>query len=185
MDNARFTCQVETIDLNGEGDLKVLDMIKESGLDNVEFLFSSNPGEPVKQLGKIASGGELSRVMLALKVALVKVNPVPTMIFDEIDVGVGGRTAYTIGDKLAEVSRNSQVICVTHLPQIACMADNHYYILKKIENNRTYTKIDHLDEAARIKELSRMLGGNEDTEKITLEHAKKLRLFAKKKKIIK
>lgn len=183
MDSAKFSCQVEATNLDGKFKSdNCLEFITPNGLDRVEFLFSSNQGEPLKPLNKIASGGEISRLMLALKITLAGTNYVPTMIFDEIDAGVGGRTAYTIGDKLAELSQNNQIICVTHLPQIACMADNHYYIYKETEKNRTFTKIDFLSENKRIEELSRMLGGKENTKKISKEHAKELRILAQKKK---
>lgn len=183
MENAEFKCQVETKNLDDGRNLDDrLKKITPKGLDKIEFLFSSNPGEPIKSLSKIASGGEISRLMLALKVTLASSSYIPTMIFDEIDVGVGGRTAYTIGDKLAELTQSNQVICITHLPQIACMADDHYYIYKETEKNRTYTKIELLEEDKRVEELSRMLGRNENTEKISREHARELRLIAQKKK---
>lgn len=148
-------------------------IIGNNGFDRIEFLLSPNPGEPEKPLGKIASGGELSRVMLAIKNAFSEIEKAPCVVFDEIDTGVGGQTANMVGQKIKAISKNAQILCITHLPQIACLSDNHIYIDKIIENNKTYTTIKILDNRERIREIARMLGGNENFE-ASLEHAKKL-----------
>lgn len=154
---------------------------QESGLDSVEFLLSTNPGEHLKPLHRIASGGELSRIMLALKAGLAHLEGVETLIFDEIDSGIGGKTAYAVGEKLASLAQKHQVICVTHLPQIAAMADHHFFIYKEVEGERTRIKIKELAEEDRIKELARMLGGKEMTS-TALSHAKELLSKAWQKK---
>lgn len=134
-----------------------------TGMDRVEFLISPNPGEPLKPLARVASGGELSRVMLALKSVLARVDRVPTLIFDEIDVGIGGRTAHVIGEKLAALGREKQVVCVTHLPQIACLADAHFTVRKEVAGGRTVVRLRRLTEEERVEEISRMLGGRDDS----------------------
>jgi DNA repair protein RecN (Recombination protein N) len=135
------------------------------GIDQVEYLISPNIGEEPKPLSKIASGGELSRIMLALKRILLKVGEVATMIFDEVDAGIGGAIAEVVGKKLKEVADGSQVLCVTHLPQIACYADTHYYVSKTVEGKRTITTVKKLAEQERIEEISRMLAGLKVTDK--------------------
>lgn len=147
------------------------------GLDRVEFMVAPNPGEGLKPLAKIASGGELSRMMLVLKVILAEVDRIPTMVFDEIDVGIGGRTSQAVAEKLLLLARTNQVICVTHLPQIASMADRHFYIEKKTFENRTRVEVKVLDRKARVEELARMLGGAEVTA-TTREHAREMLLLA-------
>lgn len=142
----------------------------ETGLDEAEFLFSPNPGEEMRPLSKIASGGEISRFILALKKALAEAYKVPTLIFDEIDVGVGGTALTAMAKKLGELARSHQVILVTHAPQIASYANNHYLIEKEIRDGQTFTKVRKLNYADRIKELARMLGG-ENYSEITLKHA--------------
>ncbi len=134
-----------------------------TGVDRVEFLISPNPGEPLKPLVRIASGGELSRVMLALKSVLARVDQVPTLIFDEIDTGIGGRVAHVIGDKLAALGTEKQVLCVTHLPQIASRANAHFSVRKEVTDGRTVVRLCRLTEEERVEELSRMLGGREDS----------------------
>lgn len=131
------------------------------GIDKVEFLIAPNSGEPLRPLHKIASGGEISRTMLALKIALTNVDDIMTFIFDEVDSGVGGKTAYTIGLKLAELTRNHQVICITHLPQIACFADKHFLVDKVVKEGRTIATVMVLDDEDRRNEISRMLSGGE------------------------
>lgn len=143
------------------------------GIDAAEFLISSNPGEPLRPLSKIASGGELSRMMLALKSIFASHDEVPVLIFDEVDTGVSGRAAQSIAEKLYRLSRTCQVFSITHLPQVACMADQQYLIEKIIEDERTMTRVEPLDEEGRIKETARMLGGVEITEK-TLHHAQEM-----------
>lgn len=131
------------------------------GWDRVEFLFSPNPGEPVKPLAKIVSGGEMSRIMLALKVILARVDGVPTLVFDEVDTGISGRAAQAVGEKLARIGGDRQVLCVTHLPQVASLADMHFQISKESHSGRTLTDVQALDEGGRVEELSRMIGGAE------------------------
>lgn len=144
-----------------------------NGLDRVEFMISTNAGEPLKPLAKIASGGEMSRVMLAIKTILAKVDKIPTMIFDEIDIGISGVAAQKVGEKLCYISKNHQVISVTHLAQIACMADNNYYIDKVTENGNTRTVVKKLDERGKRDEIARILGGASITD-ITLKHAEEM-----------
>ena len=140
------------------------DILRSTGYDRVEFLISTNPGEPPKPLCKIASGGELSRIMLAFKNILSYNDTIGTLIFDEIDTGVSGRASQKIGLKLKSVSRNTQVICVTHSAQIASNADSHFLIEKEFIGERTYTKVSLLDFEARKRELARIMGGLEITE---------------------
>jgi DNA repair protein RecN (Recombination protein N) len=140
------------------------------GIDSVEFLISANQGEPPRPLAKIASGGEMSRVMLAIKSATSEADRIPTLVFDEIDVGVGGRTAEVIADKLALLSKKSQVLCITHLPQIASRAGNHYCIEKQLHNGRTVVRVHRLSMEERVEEIARMLGGAKTTE-TALRHA--------------
>ncbi len=130
-----------------------------TGIDRVEFLVAPNPGEPLRPLARIASGGETARLMLALKATLAEVDRVPVLIFDEVDAGVGGRSGHVIGEKLAGLARSHQVICVTHLPQIASFADAHYRIVKTVEGDRTRTTVARLDDDDRVEELAAMLGG--------------------------
>ncbi len=130
-----------------------------SGMDEVRFLMSANVGEELKPIHKIASGGELARIMLALKNVFAAQESVMTMVFDEVDTGVSGRAAQRVAEKLARVSRTKQVLCVTHLPQLAAMADTHFSVEKGEENGRTLTKVTELDRAARAKELARLTGG--------------------------
>ena len=130
----------------------------------VEILFSANPGEEPRPMRKIASGGELSRLTLAVKTVLASVNRVPTLIFDEIDTGVGGRLARALGEALAELARHHQVICVTHLPQIASYAERHWVVRKRIDRGRSRTTITRLDERDRIDELAAMLRGDSAAE---------------------
>ena len=143
------------------------------GLGTLEFLFSPNAGEDLRPLAKIASGGELSRIMLALKSILNKQDTVPVMIFDEVDTGIGGRVAEKVGEKLRKVSKNKQVFCITHLPQIAGMASTHYRVEKKVEGKRTRSGIRKLELEERIEELARMSSGEKIT-KASLEHAREL-----------
>lgn len=143
-----------------------LDKLTENGYDEVEFMISTNPGEPMKPLHQVASGGELSRIMLALKTVLADKDQIDTLIFDEIDSGISGKTAWKVSEKMAELAKKHQIISITHLPQIAAMADNHYVIEKKAEQQKTRTDIMLLDEETSIEELSRMLGGEEITEAV-------------------
>ncbi|MDE6767148.1 MAG: DNA repair protein RecN, partial [Eubacterium sp.] len=138
--------------------------LSSTGFDKIEFLISTNPGEPPKPLSKIASGGELSRIMLAIKNILSYNDTIGTLIFDEIDTGVSGRASQKIGLKLKAVSKNTQVICVTHSAQIASNADSHFLIQKKFEYDKTFTKVTPLDFEARKYELARIMGGLEITD---------------------
>lgn len=152
-----------------------------NGIDNVEFLISTNPGEPVKPLGKVASGGELSRIMLAIKSILASEDEIDTMIFDEIDTGISGVTAQMVANKLAKISKNHQVLCISHLAQIAAMADNHYLIEKNTENDSTTTNILHLDRESSIRELVRINGGIDVTE-AAIMHATEMKDMADRTK---
>ena len=147
--------------------------LTEKGWDKVEFLISSNPGEPPKPVSKIASGGELSRMMLAIKTVLSKNDITGTLIFDEVDTGISGSASQKVGMKLKQVSENKQVICITHQPQIAALADVHFLIKKSTDGERTYTKVDKLDDESRIQSLAALIGGAE-VGTTALKHAKKL-----------
>ena len=154
----------------------------QTGLDSVRFLMSANVGENLKPLSKVASGGELARIMLAMKQVLAQQDGVPTLIFDEVDAGVSGRAAQKVAYKLWTVSKGRQVLCVTHLPQIAAMADAEYTVEKRVENERTYTSVLHLDESGRKQELARLIGGSMITETTLAGAAELLRLAEKTKK---
>ncbi len=153
-------------------DLTPLDEPGPTGLDRVEFLFAPNPGEPPRPLARIASGGELSRLMLALK-QLHPESDVPTLIFDEVDTGIGGAVSALVGEKLRKVAGGQQVLCITHLPQVAVYAEHHFRVRKKVEGGRSSTTVVPLDDAARIEELARMLGGITITE-TTRNHAREM-----------
>jgi len=148
-----------------------------SGFDKIEFLIAPNAGEPMKGLSQIASGGEMSRVMLALKTALADYDHIETFIFDEIDTGVSGRTAQQVAEKLAAIGRKHQVLCITHLPQIAAMGDNHYLIEKQATGNRTITSMHELDELAIIHELARLTSGTKVTD-VSLQAAAEMKNLA-------
>ena len=150
----------------------------DNGFDDIEYEISTNPGESVKPLGRIVSGGELSRIMLAIKAILADRDQIETLIFDEIDSGISGRTAQMVSEKLALIAGNHQVICITHLAQIAAMADVHFMIEKKVIENETQTSIRQLDEKESIDELARILGGAKITQMV-LDSAKEMRQLAK------
>lgn len=169
----------ETVDLSME--FEQTTHFTSNGYDEVEFLISTNPGETPKPLGKIASGGELSRIMLALKTVLANNDEIETLIFDEIDTGISGRTAQKVSEKMDLIGRNHQVICITHLPQIAAMADTHFLIEKTVESGRTTSKIHRLPQEESVAELARMLGGVSITETV-LENAKEMKELAAKTK---
>lgn len=145
----------------------------EDGLDQVEFYITTNPGEPLKPLVRVASGGELSRVMLALKTIFSKSQGVTSIVFDEVDTGVSGRVAQAIADKIHQIAENSQVLCITHLPQVAAVADAQYFIAKEITGERTETRVRILKPQERVGEIARMLAGTEITP-LALEHAQEL-----------
>ena len=160
MANARFTAAIEKrLDENGlplnEGQRVAFDA---SGIDRIEFLVESNPGEGLKSLVKVASGGETSRLMLALKNVLAKADKVPTLIFDEIDQGIGGRVGVVVGEKLWNLSHQHQVMCITHLPQLAAFGDQHYKVTKEILDGRTHTEAILIQGVERQNELAQMLG---------------------------
>lgn len=154
----------------------------QNGADEVVFYISTNIGEPPKPLTKIASGGELSRIMIALKTIFSSTMGITSIIFDEVDTGVSGRVAQAIANKISLISRNSQVLCISHLPQVAAMADHHYYIRKQEEDNRTKTSLTELFNDDRIDEISRMMSGQVVTEK-TFQHAKELVELANSQKV--
>ncbi|GEO69995.1 DNA repair protein RecN [Levilactobacillus acidifarinae] len=148
-----------------------------SGVDQVEFYLRTNPGEAMRPLAKIASGGELSRIMLALKTIFSESQGVTSIIFDEVDTGVSGRVAQAIAEKISGIAQNSQVLCITHLPQVAAMADHHFFIAKQIVGDRTETKLTRLSATKRIDELARMSAGTQVT-KLAVEHAHELLTLA-------
>lgn len=153
------------------------------GIDDVEFYISTNPGEPTKPLAKIASGGELSRIMLALKTIFSRHQGVTSIIFDEVDTGVSGRVAQAIGEKIYQISLHSQVLSITHLPQVAALSDYHYLITKEVHQNRTQTSVHPLSEQERIREIARMIAGAKITD-ATLDHAQEMLEMAEKRKIV-
>lgn len=144
-----------------------------TGIDHAVFMMSTNPGEPLKPLHKVASGGEMSRIMLALKTIFATIDQIPVLVFDEVDTGVSGRAAQAIAEKLSRLASDCQVFSITHLPQVACMADHHYEIRKQFVAERTYTSVTQLAGEQRVNELARMLGGVEITEK-TKHHAQEM-----------
>ena len=160
MKKAKFKIDIHTI----QPDKTHAEKLKDNGIDEVQFLISPNPGEDPKPLAKIASGGELSRIMLALKSIGKETEPKKTLIFDEIDAGIGGKTADFVAQKLKDLSRNNQVICITHLPQIASSATNHFRIDKKVEKNRTFTTVKALNFRERVEEIARLQAGSHITE---------------------
>jgi DNA repair protein RecN (Recombination protein N) len=166
MENTRFAVVFREMP---EGDAA----FNEKGMDDLEFYLSTNIGEELKPLRGIASGGELSRMMLALKKVLARTGSVGTIVFDEVDSGIGGAMAQIVGRKLKEVSRHHQVLCITHLPQIACCGDRHYRVVKRIAGKRTNTDVSLLSEPQRLEEIARMLGGVELTAK-TRDHAREM-----------
>ena len=143
------------------------------GMDRVEFFLAPNVGEELKPLAKIASGGEISRIMLALKSTLAKLEGVPTMVFDEIDIGIGGRVAEAVGEKLRKLADTHQIICITHLPQIASLSQEHYSVVKTVHKKRTVSTITHLDKVEKVEEIARLLGGRSITP-VVRKHAREM-----------
>ena len=141
-------------------DVNLSEEANSRGYDDVQFLISANPGEPLKPLEKVLSGGELSRIMLALKCVFVDKDKIPTLIFDEIDTGISGAIGKRVGEKMYQVSAKHQVLCITHLPQIAALSDNHYFVSKKVENGKTFTQIRMLNEEDKVCEIAKMIGGD-------------------------
>lgn len=172
MEDAQF--EVVFRDPSGELDA----VLNDKGMDTLEFYLAANVGEERKPLRAIASGGELSRIMLALKKVLARTGSVGTIVFDEVDSGIGGATAEIVGQKLREVAQHHQVLCITHLPQIACCGDRHYRVVKKVAGERTNTSVSLLSAEERLTEITRMLGGVELTEK-TKDHAREMLLSAR------
>ncbi len=177
----RSLLDLNFLDVEFEISFRKLDKYTAHGFDEVEFLISTNPGESVKPLGMVASGGELSRIMLAIKTVLADTDDVPTLIFDEIDTGISGRTAQKVSEKLAVISGSRQVICITHLPQIAAMADYHFEMAKEPKEAKTVTTIRRLDGRQQIVELARLLGGAEITDAV-LQNAGEMKKLAEQTK---
>lgn len=167
------------LDVRFEVVFEALDHFTAQGTDDVEFRISTNPGEPLKALHKVASGGELSRIMLALKTVLAQQDEIGTLIFDEIDAGISGRTAQMVSEKMHVIASSHQVICISHLPQIAAMADTHFLIEKSVEHDTTISTIRSLMAEERVEELARMLGGVKITDTV-LESAREMRQLAEK-----
>ena len=179
MSGARFAVDIQYkpddqgLSISGDQTVKY----DENGIDQVEFLIAPNPGEGLKPLVKIASGGETSRLMLALKNVLARADTIPTLIFDEIDQGIGGRVGAVVGEKLWNLGRQHQVFCVTHLPQLAAYGNQHYRVYKEVSAGRTLTHVVNLEDAARITELANMFGGESQANRIaaqeTLQNARR------------
>lgn len=159
-----------------------LDRYTANGTDEACFMISTNIGEPIRPLSDVASGGELSRIMLAIKSCLAREDDTPTLVFDEIDVGISGRTAQSVAEKLSVIAGEHQVICITHLPQIAAMADSHYLIEKNVENNKTITNIRKLSSEEEINEIARLIGGAQITE-ATIVSAREMKGLADREKL--
>lgn len=177
MEKAQFQVAIEPY--TNKGDLSSL---KRLGQDRIEFMISANPGEPLKPLAKVASGGELSRIMLALKSVFTAKEGITSVIFDEVDTGVSGRIAQAIGEKIQRISAGSQVLCISHLPQVAALADHHLYISKTETDNRVFTSVKVLNENEKVDELARMLSGVEVTD-LTRKNAEELLALAQTKKM--
>ena len=175
MESARFKIEMES-EPDEEGLVEISGQkyrTKPTGIDTVEFLISPNIGEDLRPLRKIASGGEISRIMLSLKSILADIDRIPILIFDEIDMGIGGKTAEAVGEKLKKIAEKRQVICITHLPQIAAFGSTHYQVKKTSRGGRTYTELKRLTKKERTEEIARMLGGKKVTES-TIETAKEM-----------
>ena len=168
MERARFEAKLDRIPVT-----ESLGGFDERGSDRVEFLFSANPGESLRPLREVASGGELSRVMLALKRVLADSDGIATLVFDEVDSGIGGRLGATIGIKLQEIARTHQILCATHLPQVAALGMGHHQVLKEVIEGRTVTRIDLLSREKREQEIAEMLRGDERTER-SLDEAREM-----------
>lgn len=169
--------ELNFLDVEFSMEFKKMENYTANGYDEGEFMISTNPGEKLKPLEKIASGGELSRIMLAIKTVLADTDSIETLIFDEIDTGISGRTAQMVSEKMSVLGRNHQVICITHLPQIAAMADSHYLIEKSVNNQTTISTIRALSQEESVKELARMLGGVKITDTV-LESAREMKELA-------
>lgn len=170
------------LDVQVAMDFRRLPDYHRNGYDEAEFLISMNPGEELRPISQVASGGELSRIMLAIKSVLADMDDIPTLIFDEIDTGISGRTAQKVAEKLSAIGRNHQVLCITHLAQIAAMADRHFLIEKGVSGGKTTTNVLELDEEASIGELARLTGGVEMTD-TGLRHAREMKELADRMKV--
>jgi DNA repair protein RecN (Recombination protein N) len=178
MGKTRFNVRIDRAEKVGAkevtGDVRIGEFyLTARGMDEVEFLISPNIGEALKPLSKIASGGELSRIMLAIKTILAEMGVGQTLIFDEVDAGIGGAIAEVVGKKLHALSRRHQVLCVTHLPQIACFADAHHFVSKKVKDGRTISNVQRLEGDEITDEIARMLGGVRITSR-TRAHAREM-----------
>ena len=169
------------LDVNFEMEFSRLSSYTANGIDDAQFMISTNPGEPIRPLERIASGGELSRIMLAIKTIMAENDSIDTLIFDEIDTGISGRTAQMVSEKMNSLGRSHQIICITHLPQIASMADTHFLIEKSVENESTITNIHKLSDEESVTELARMLGGVEITDTV-ISNAREMKQMAYMKK---
>ncbi len=165
-------------DVRFEIDFSSLPEYTSNGKDDIAYMISMNPGEPLKPLAEVASGGELSRIMLAIKTVMADRDEIPTLIFDEIDVGISGRTAQKVSEKMAVIGKTHQVICITHLAQIAAQADAHYLIEKTVEEGKTHTDIRQLSDEESVEELARILGGAKITDAV-LENAREMKELAR------
>jgi DNA repair protein RecN (Recombination protein N) len=175
MESARFEAEVSVMDLSSNPNARRIEYpeddqspITSQGWDNLQFKISANPGEPLKTLKQVASGGEISRTMLAIKAILARVDQVDTMIFDEIDTGIGGKTAHVVGGKIKNLAKDRQVICITHLPPIASKADHHILIEKGTDGETTSVTVKELGAEERREELARMLGTGTTEESLKL-----------------
>lgn len=178
-----IAAELEELNFNGVSfriDFSEKKEITANGKDQTEFMICVNPGEPLLPLAEVSSGGELSRIMLAIKTLLSKNDPVETLVFDEIDSGISGKTAVKVADKLLRIAGEHQVLCITHLAQIAAAADAHYSISKEVQNKETFTAIKKLDDEGSEKELARLLGGEKITEAV-LQNARELRTGSKRR----
>jgi DNA repair protein RecN (Recombination protein N) len=173
MKNVTFKVEISDSEFSESGKDKVKFVFSSGGKDKIEFMVSFNLGEDMKPINKVASGGEMSRFMLAFKTILADIDGTDTLIFDEIDTGISGIAAQIVGTKLRNISDKKQVICITHLPQIAANATTHFLIEKSVKGDRTFTSIDKLDEDSRVEEIARLIAGSSITKK-TLEHAKEI-----------
>lgn len=170
------------LDVRFEIEVNKKDQISPDGMDQIRFMISTNPGLPMRPVQEVASGGELSRIMLALKSVAAQADGVDTLIFDEIDTGISGETANRVAKKMAVISKDHQVIAITHLPQIAAMADSHYFIRKQTDQKNTQTMIRKLDNEESLKEISRMISGDQWSE-TSMEHAKEMKSLADQTKL--
>jgi len=176
MSQTKFEISFRTIPADSGADPYLTvdrNVANETGIDQATFLIAPNVGEPLKPLSSVVSGGELSRVVLALKAILAQTEAVETIVFDEVDAGIGGGVAEVVGKKLAALAGRHQIICITHLPQIAKFSDHHFSISKRVSDGRTKTVIRRLNDAERITEIARMMGGEKITQ-ATMDHAREM-----------